>query len=131
MLFGIVDVSVAVFVRSCLQNAVREGVRYAITYQSDAAVKTKVQSFSLGFLTGTNASLLKVNYYTTGSTTPIVNGGNVPGNIVEVSVQNFPWNWLAPVSPSYSLASRPPSFSYSVYAYDVMGGTPAGGAPAR
>ena len=43
-----------------------------------------------------------VKYYSPSNlTTPIGSGGNVPGNIVEVSVQGVSWSWLAPLSGSY------------------------------
>jgi Flp pilus assembly protein TadG len=123
LLFGIMDFSLAIFISNTLQNAVREGSRYAITYnvtyqgttyssQTDA-VKAVVESFSMGFLNDSNKGYINVNYYlpndlstpaTTSSVTPpvTVNGVlisylNQTGNVVEVQVKQFPWNWMVPL----------------------------------
>ena len=61
-------------------------------------------------------------------TTPIpAPGGNVPGNVVEVSVQNYPLNWLVPISGTIAspFRSNAPA-TLSIYSDDVMGGYPAG-----
>src|SRR5580704_16436162 len=51
------DISIALFSWSTIQNAVREGCRYAITFQTnggqgqDASVETIVQQNSMGLVT--------------------------------------------------------------------------------
>jgi hypothetical protein len=72
-----------------------------------------------------------VNYYTpTNLNTAIASGGNVPGNVVEVSVQNISFEWLAPLSGSFGAGvpffrnSTP--LSIAVYSSDILGGLPAG-----
>lgn len=121
---------------STLQNAVREGCRYAITFQTsgslgqDASVEAMVQQYALGIVTVTDTPQhIFVNYYApTNLTTPIGSGGNIPGNVVQVSVQNLSWKWIAPlsgtigVSPFY--AGSP--FTLNVYSSDMLGGYPSG-----
>jgi hypothetical protein len=59
-----------------------------------------------------------------------VRGGSVPGDVVEVSVQNISFSWLAPLSGSYGMgipffrSSTP--LSIAVYSSDILGGFPAG-----
>lgn len=71
---GVIDFSVVIFLRGMYQAAVREGVRYAITYNTtyDGAacgthtqcIQRVVQANTLGFLNGaTGASYIKVNFY--------------------------------------------------------------------
>src|SRR5579863_8001781 len=57
--FALVDYAIALFVQNAIRNAVREGVRFAITQQTgpsgqDAAVMSTVEANSVGFLTNTN-----------------------------------------------------------------------------
>ena len=109
LVFGCLDLGMVVLLDNMLQGAVREGSRFAITYgttfngqtfsnQTDA-IKAAAQSVSLGFLTGTNANYLQVVFYApTDLSTPLTGANrNAPGNVVEVRVQNFPWNWMVPL----------------------------------
>src|SRR5271168_777679 len=97
------DISFALFSWTTIQNAVREGCRYAITFQTnggqgqDNSVKTIVQQNSMGLVT-VAGGLINVNYFGTDPTTnayslanaiPFGHGGNIPGNVVEVSVQGY------------------------------------------
>jgi len=127
------DLTYALFGWATVQNAVREGCRYAITFQTmsgmgqDASIKTTVQNNSMGILQ--NTSLVNVNYYApTAPNTPIASpGGNVPNNIVEVSVQSYPLSWLFPISGTVANPYRSSSpASINVYSSDVLGGYPAG-----
>lgn len=135
LLLAFIDFGLVLFRWSSLQNAVREGVRYAITFQTqtgqgqDASIKAIVQQYALGMVATTDTPQhIFVNYYAPASlNTPIAfaNGGNVPGNVVEVSVQNISWAWLAPLSGSLSLRSTTP-ITLNVYSSDILGGFPAG-----
>ena len=62
----------------------------------DASIKTVVQSNALGFLRG-SAGLEKIiiRYYQ--PDTFAVTAYNWPGNLVEVSVENFQWKWIVPL----------------------------------
>ncbi len=138
LILAFVDFSLMLFRRSTLQNAVREGCRYAVTFQrsgslgQDASIAAVVQQYAMNFVTATDSPQhIFVNYYApTNLNTPIATGGNVPGNIVEVSVQNISYAWLAPLSGSYGAGV--PFFrdntplSIAVYSSDMLGGLPAG-----
>jgi hypothetical protein len=135
LILGFVDIGLMVFRWATLQNAVREGCRYAITLQTsgslgqDASIEQVVQSYAMGLVKTTDSpNLIQVNYYSpTDLNTPITSGGNVPGNIVQVSVQAIPFSWIMPLSGSFNgplYASSPVTFN--VYSLDMLGGYPAG-----
>jgi Flp pilus assembly protein TadG len=136
LICGFADISIMLFRWSTLQNAVREGCRYAITFQTsgilgqNASIETVVQQYAMGIVTTTDTPQhIFVNYYTPANlVTPVATGGNIPGNIVQVSVQNISWGWIAPLSGSIGVspfyASAP--FALNVYSSDMMGGYPAG-----
>jgi hypothetical protein len=115
MIFFIMNISWAIFVKSSLEYAVRAGVRYGITItgtQATAAnstltamVKTRVQANAMGMLPGaTGIGKIFVNYLqppdpgSSGASTDVSTQlyGNSPGNIMQVSIQNFT---LAPLAP--------------------------------
>jgi Flp pilus assembly protein TadG len=138
LILAFVDFSLMLFRRSTLQNAVREGCRYAVTFQTapslgqDASVEAVVQKFALNFVTTSDSPQhIFVNYYApTDLNNAIASGGNVPGNVVEVSVQNISFAWLAPLSGSFGAGvpffrnSTP--LSIAVYSSDILGGLPSG-----
>jgi Flp pilus assembly protein TadG len=155
ILGGFVDIGMVVFTWATLQNAVREGTRYAITYQVDSSnhqitsIKNRVSQTAMGMVsasadstTGTNVPYVQVNFYTQPTASnpngTLVTGtnSNASGNIVEVSIQNYPYALMAPFSGSLSAVTSTafyatPGTTWRVQAYsaDVLGGTPAGGAP--
>lgn len=160
MFFGILDVSMVVFLQNTLMNATREGTRFGITYGStyDGAscatseatcITQAAEDYAFGFLAGNKANYVTVNYYTANNlTTPIescnagtctqngtlpvtlsngivVNYVNQPGNILEVVVANYPWNWLFPVSATgYSLVNQ--SINLTASSVNVLGGLAVG-----
>lgn len=108
-----------------------------------------VQDNCYGFLNGSLKNLVTVNYYTAnslgspvetcnsgtctqGGTLPqtlsngtVVTYANQPGNVVQVMVQNYPWNWLFPVGATgYHLTAR--SINLSASSMDVLGGLAVG-----
>lgn len=143
LLFAFVDFGLLLFRWATLQNAVREGCRYAITFQTNpyntnpnmgqnASIEAVVQTFAMGIVSTTdNPQDIFVNYYSpTNLNTPIASGGNVPGNIVQVSVQGVSWSWLAPLSGGYGgnipfFRSTTP-ITLNIYSSDILGGYPAG-----
>jgi Flp pilus assembly protein TadG len=138
LIFAFVDFGLLLFRWCTLQNAVREGCRYAITFQTsgslgqDASVAAVVQYYALNMITSSdNPQHIFVQYFApTNLTTPVASGGNVPGNVVEVSVQNISWAWLAPLSGSFGqgipfFRSLTP-ITLNVYSSDILGGFPAG-----
>jgi hypothetical protein len=134
LITGFIDVNLAVFQWSVMQNAVREGARYAVTYQTsaglgqDASIEQVVSHFSMGLLP-VGSPFIRVNYYSQKAlATPIpAPAGNAPGNIVEVSVQNYPLNWLIPIAGTIAapFRSQAPG-TLNIYSDDVMGGYPVG-----
>jgi len=142
LISGFFDVTFALFDWSTLQNAVRIGVRYAVTFQTngtqgqDASIASTVAANSMGLLSGaipvdntSGALSVVVNYYTQANpNTPIpAPGGNVPGNIVEVSVQNYGLQWMVPIAGTMINPYRSNSpANISLYARDVLNGFPPG-----
>jgi len=112
LLFGIFDFSVAIFMRATKQNAVREGVRYAVTYGTlpsmcqDASIKQMVKNSAAGFLSAAaHDDKIKVRYYNpaVNLTTEVTGAGsNQPGYVVEVGVEGYSWSWIAPLWRSAS-----------------------------
>ncbi|MBM3727256.1 MAG: pilus assembly protein [Acidobacteria bacterium] len=99
---GIIDISFGIFLRNTMQHAVREGVRYAVTYRTspglghDASIRSIVLQNSMGFISPANASgFIKIRYYQ--PDTLAETAANAPGNIVEVSVEDYTWGWMAPL----------------------------------
>lgn len=117
MVLGIMDMGMAFFVHNTFQNAVREGSRFATTWQVRAgygqigSIRDVVRQFSMGFLTVANmTTYVNVRFYNpitlveqTGA------GSNSPGNIVEVSIESYNWGFMAPIQrniASFSLTTR-------------------------
>jgi Flp pilus assembly protein TadG len=128
LILAIADFGLAIFLRSTFQHAVREGARYAVTYRTlagkghDASIKTIVQQNALGFLSGTSgASRIQIRYYQPDSL--VETPANAPGNLVEVSVESFPWTWMAPVMRAVT------PLNLTVRAADRMEGLPGGVVP--
>ncbi len=146
LIFGFVDFGIMFFRWETLQNAVREGVRYAVTFDTDlisgnapvggsqsAAIKQVVQNNAMGLVKKTDdPATIVIKYYATSApTTEITANGNKPGNIVEVSISSPLYSWIAPLSGTYS--SRQGStrrystpLRFNVYASDILGGFPVG-----
>ena len=105
------------------------------------------QNFAFGFLNAstilpggaTGASTIQVNYYFpdnlsspatvgqlphTTTTSPVytITNLNQTGNVVEVRVNNYPWNWMIPL-PNFMPGT---SISMSSSSLDVLQGLPIG-----
>jgi len=132
----------AIYRWTTLQNAVREGCRYAITFQApsghqDTDVKLKVQAFSMGMLdaslTGSSQQIF-VNYFDptvangTDRANALATGGNTPGNLVEVSAKlDLASSWIAPLSGKFNDSGAGyHSFTIQVYSSAQLGGLPYG-----
>ncbi len=113
ILSTLLDTAWAIHAKSTLDRAVRIGVRTGITLTAAQmatgacltdTVKSTVQQNALGLLSGSRLSLVKVHYFqppAPNSSAPAVDvsaqpNGNAPGNIMQVSVQNFS---LIPLMP--------------------------------
>jgi Flp pilus assembly protein TadG len=147
LLFGFLDIGFAIFTWNTLQNAAREGTRYAITMQTDGAapagqinsIKRRTASWALNFVNATSTSTtgpqipwIDVKFYNPTTNAVLTGtGSNNAGNIVEVSVRNYPYKWMFPFSgtmfpaggASNFYAGPGTSLNLNVYAADVLGGT--------
>ena len=138
--------------QSGVRDGVRFGITYSTKINGvscggmAACMKKIVQDNSLGFINTSNASLVQVNYYQpTDLTTPITAADcdpsgtktmrndtqnparqlkyvNQPGNLVEVKVSDFPYNWMVPL-PNFMPGTQ---LKMSATAADVLQGLPAG-----
>jgi len=132
----LVDISWPVVAKASLQRAVREGVRQGVTLTATQmatgacltdTVKAAVQNNSMGLLNGTTGlGYIQVNYFAVpppGSTTSTTNvsglsTADAPGNIMQVSVVNFP---VKPLMPVMGLGSIIPStLSVTVFSSDLI-----------
>ena len=137
IMFGVLDISVAILVKNTMQLAVRQGVRYAVTSQTlngmgqDRSIKTVVQKYSLGFLQymypdSDPLDRIAVTYYDPVTLAPLTGAGsNSGGNIVVVSATGLSWAWLVPLLRSVT------PLQFSVSSADLMEATPVAGPPAR
>jgi hypothetical protein len=126
LIFAFIDHGVFLFVQNTFQHAVREGVRYAITYQvkpgmgHDASIKSVVSQNAMGFLKNCN-SCIKIRYFR--PDTLVESPDNLPGNLIEVSVEGYSFTWMAPLwraAGSLGIAAR---------ASDRMEGLAGGASP--
>lgn len=136
-IFLVFDVSWAIFAKGTLQNAVRAGVRYAVTSQTAisggtqlgqvASIKQVVQQQSMGFLSASDLnSVVSVSFYSVASATPLQltgSGANAAGNLVVVSVNGFNLSPLAPL-----LRSSAPAL-INVSSGDLIESSGTGGLP--
>ncbi len=129
LLFLVLDLSMVLFVRSTLQQAVREGVRTGVTgvlhgsttYLNDSITHV-VQREALGFLNGPEgACRVQISYFDPSSGAAST---GAQGDIVVVAVRNYHYTPLGAV-----LKSADP-LSISVSSSDVIEKCPVGGCPA-
>jgi Flp pilus assembly protein TadG len=100
MTYLMLDVSMVIFLRTTMQEAAREGARYAITGQNttgpcqDDSIKTVVRAHAAGFL-GSVAGAASVHVQ---FINPITGGqgANAPGQIVNVKVESYAYHPMAP-----------------------------------
>jgi Flp pilus assembly protein TadG len=137
LIFAFMDFGMMIFRWTTLQNAVREGCRYAITFQTatglgqDASIEQVVSQYAFNIVTAADSPQhIFVKYYSPTTLAQITTGGNVPGNIVQVSVQNVSFSWMAPISGNMwgwanTLYTSTP-LALQVYSEDILGGYPVG-----
>lgn len=99
LMFGLIDFSMAVLMKNCVQSAVRDGVRVGITGQMlsghlNDKIKATVQTSSLNFV---KPGMITVTYTDPKTMTVVTdNSGPSPGNILTVSVSGLSWAWMCP-----------------------------------
>ena len=134
LFFAMMDYPLGIFIQNSLREAVREGVRFAITQQTgasgqDAAIKAQAEAFSMGFLNDAaitaGTETFTIQYYN-GTTLAAVSGvgSNAQGNIcvITASIQH---TWMAPVWRSTGI------LNFNASSSDVMEAPPGGILPSR
>jgi len=102
LFFGIIDVCYAVSIQSLLSQAVRAGSRFAVTYSSSydgntctsqaVCIAQVVQDNAVGFLSGTKANSIWVNYYISNNlSTPIMSCN--AGTCTQASTPVLPYTY--------------------------------------
>ena len=101
LLLLVVDTGWGLFVKSTLQHAVREGVRFGITGRITdgvghvSSIRSVVKNQAMGLLNGAQGAAIAVRFYDSG--TLAVTGSSAGGNLLEVSVENYSFNPLGPL----------------------------------
>jgi Flp pilus assembly protein TadG len=138
--------------QNATREAVRFGITYNLTYNGTPytsqtlAMTAVTQANAFGFLSAaltlpdgtTGASKIQVNYYFPDNlstpataaqlpyscTNPVetITNLNQTGNVIEVRVNNYPWNWMVPL-PNF-MPGR--GITMSASSLDVMEGLPVG-----
>ena len=92
----------------------------------DTSIENQVTAYAMGFVDTTdNPQTIFVKYYNPNTLAQVLSGGNVPGNLVTVSVQNKAFSWMAPLSGTYGLRATTP-LTLNVFSSDILGGYPVG-----
>jgi Flp pilus assembly protein TadG len=125
---SIIELSLPIFEKSTFTDAVREGCRYGITFQTayngtnytsqTAAITAVVENNSMGFINSSNANLVSVQYYDSTSFANVTgtSSANADGNILVVSISGFTHNWINPINwvsggTTFSVTSNPLTIS--------------------
>jgi len=91
LLFMAIDLAWALFGWACVQEAVREGVRYGITGPVssglDAAIEQFVTNMSMGFISNGDNGTITVQYFSPTTMTEVTgqSGATDSGNVLKVS----------------------------------------------
>lgn len=126
LIFLLMDISLSLFIKSTLQEAVRDGVRFGVTEQLLAgsnyltdSIGSVVKSSALGFISkpGCQVTVTYYDPYGAATTTPI------GGDILQVSVQAYQYTPLGAIMKSAA------PVSISVQASDIMETCPSAGCP--
>ncbi len=147
LFFAMIDIPFGIFIQNTLKEAVREGVRYAITQQNAgsgqlASILAQSESYSMGYLNATaitaGTATFTVQFYngttlaaytlwnaSTPGTKPAAIGGvaaNAQGNICVVTA-TISHSWMAPIWQSTS------PLTFAGASSDVMEAAPGGVLP--
>jgi Flp pilus assembly protein TadG len=103
LIFGIMSITYMIFMQGVIQNAVREGVRWAITFNRGTydgnncgtsqatCITAVVQDNAFGFLSGTNSQYIHINYYAPFNLSqPIAAGDVAGGKTITSTDSNYP-----------------------------------------
>jgi Flp pilus assembly protein TadG len=133
LMLGIIDFSLPIFLRSAFTKATREGVRYGTTFQTVTgknhtdSIKAIVLMNSAGFLRDpTDLNKIEVKFYNPTTFVEVTSGTkNADGNVIEVSIFNYTWNWIVPL---WGTASP---LTYNIRSADRLESLPRGATPQR
>lgn len=129
MVVGSTDFLLGLFVRNTLQNAVREGCRYAVTSRTmpglgqTASIQQAARAQALGFV-ATDAQVTVKFFDKDGFGQLTGSGANAGGNLVQVSIANFRWNWIIP-----RFLGAGPALVINVTSSDILEPSPSGVPP--
>jgi len=130
LVVGSTDFLLGLFVRNTLQNAVREGCRYAVTSRTVAglgqreSIQRVVRDQALGFVTAD--AQVNVKFFDKDGFGELTgSGANAGGNVVQVSIANYRWNWIVP-----RLLGAGPALVINVTSSDLLEPSPNGIPPA-
>jgi Flp pilus assembly protein TadG len=124
-IFLVMDVAWMIFGWACMQEGVREGVRYAVTCSGeaeatlDSATRQVVKQYSLGFV---KSSEISVDYYpatgysSSGAPANLDGsaGATSSGNLVKVTVQGVTLRSFGPIFRNFA------SYQLSASASDIL-----------
>jgi Flp pilus assembly protein TadG len=133
ILMLMMDAAWAIFAQATLQEAAREGVRYAVTGQTgtgmcqDASIRSIVQQYAYGFISPSNAaSQITIQYFLPTTLAPVSGvGSNAGGNIVQISISGVQVRSFGPIWRSNS------PVNVAASAADVMEAPPNNIPPCR
>jgi len=136
-----IELSLPIFKKSTFENAVREGCRFGITYQTTyngntygsmtAAIQAVVEANSMGFIN--NAANVSVDYYNSVTFAKVTGqaGANSDGNILQVSITGYTHSWIAPVNWFWGATNfqiNPAPLSIAAVSADRLESLPPGSA---
>ncbi len=126
LIFLLLDISLSLFIKSTLQEAAVDGVRFGITEQLltgnnylNDSINSVVQSASLGFITNPGCQVTISYYDPYGGPTTTPTGGD----ILQVAITGYQYTPLGAIMKSAA------PVSISVQASDVMEACPLAGCP--
>jgi hypothetical protein len=126
LIFLLMDISLSLFIKSTLQEAARDGVRFGVTEQLltgntylNDSINSVVRAAALGFITnpGCQVTISYFDPYGGATTTPI------GGDILQVAITGYQYTPLGAIMKSNA------PVSISVQASDVMEQCPQAGCP--
>jgi Flp pilus assembly protein TadG len=135
LVFLILNVAWIFFGWACLQEGVREGVRFGVTGELlppntglNSSISNVVQQYSFGFLRAANSPVIDIQYYSPTTMQPLSGSGATDaGNVIRVTA-SIKLMSLAPLPGSHGGFTTSP-ITLTASSSDVMEGSPGGIAP--
>ncbi len=132
MIFGMTDFGLMIFRWTTLQNAVREGTRYAVTFQVESRARpgqvhprpSDRPTTSAWSRQADSPKTIYVKYYNPIRLCPGHYQRKQPGNVVQVSVQGVKFSWISILNGTWWSTSGNKSLTLNVYASDILGRLP-------